>query len=925
MRKLKFLKTLLVVATLLVGGSNAWADTEYSQAWLNDCSTTTGWSYRGNAASSISITTNNALVANDSYLNFKTDNGKDRENYYSLSSASSFFATTTDYMFEFDLAIYGSNAANHLAHLKLFAGKTVVFSIDCTSYDTFQLNAGTAITANNITVTNNNSSTRDNIGAATVWHHYTVVSNATDGTTLKVEKWNNGNKESVIAQTQIASGLMNLSELNIIGGSYQQWSLDNVKLSINVEPYKTRASAATTVYASIKDNIMNTEVKSSLDDAYTTLVAFSDDAAIIADIPGYVAATVAMETANANAQASIDKFAILNDLISNAAGINGYVAPDGAGSVFTANANVDADALIASVRTAIITAGTANENTDMTALIANSSFELGNTLGWTTVASNDTGARGNANPYTTSGIDGNWQFNSWSQGTPITQNIGTLPAGQYKLTALVASDGGTIYLTMNDSHNAGVLTTASGGGTYVENEYIFTLGSSTEVTIGAVGGDGAGNFVAAGHWWYKADKFTLTYIGEDPLEQAKSALNDEIDAATTVKDNYTAKVGTAPFKYPIATYNTLVSELNEAATVAASNSTTPTDYTTAKDELEAAKNEMVNSTIIQPDGTKFYRLYSAGSSLNVNLLQGKNLSVTLSSVPAAVKIVPVSNGYNIRDVYNNNLMHMQNNGGVWGAGETGQTMRGERFTVALQDNGTIKITSAYVGLVLSAASQSEGSYVGRNGSFDTWEVSDPVDITDVTLGVNATAGWGTFIAPYDNLTPSTVKAYTVSHTNNNVVYFEENTTGVLSANTPYILSTDENSNVSVAFKGIANNDEDTYSVNGLVGLLTAGAVPANSYVLQYQPEEDGTSFYKVTSDMAGTANRCYLDLASVPTSAPAGARADVSFNLYGDASGISIVSVNEANSNQAYSISGQRVNKPSKGLYIVNGKKFIVK
>ena len=76
--------------------------------------------------------------------------------------------------------------------------------------------------------------------------------------------------------------------------------------------------------------------------------------------------------------------------------------------------------------------------------------------------------------------------------------------------------------------------------------------------------------------------------------------------------------------------------------------------------------------------------------------------------------------------------------------------------------------------------------------------------------------------------------------------------------------------------------------------------------------------------MSGTINRCDLNLTNVPTQS--NSRATVSFNLFGDdATAINAVESTNANIGQAYNLNGQRVVAPQKGLYIVNGKKVIVK
>ena len=172
---------------------------------------------------------------------------------------------------------------------------------------------------------------------------------------------------------------------------------------------------------------------------------------------------------------------------------------------------------------------------DFTFAIRNQSFEYGNMTGWTTVNSSDTGVRETSNPtYATEGTDGNYLFNTWWKGNPITQTVEGLPNGKYKLTVSVASDGGTIYLLGNNEHNEGIET----GGTHPskdvmqETSFIFLVEDGT-ATIGVVGSaDGTAgehlDYVEDGHWWYKADNFRLEKIDNiyvDVTVTAGGALN----------------------------------------------------------------------------------------------------------------------------------------------------------------------------------------------------------------------------------------------------------------------------------------------------------------------------------------------------------------------------------------------------------------
>jgi len=933
----KLTKTLLVAAGLLVGTSASWAEdwsTVYSQDYSNAETFNQYWttgvyadSYVGstkNAAAGASLTQASRTVneITQYYINLNADKAN-RGAYFSVPTIGNDF----DYSIEFDMALNAPFYSN--TNWFIITGEN---NTDLAVFNIVNTDVKTSLNLNIY----NSQSLSSTIGSCAhgargtvAWYHITLIATSANGIQMSVAKEDG---TSVLATTSLSATKEDIAKMTFwfnngyFNGVTQLGGMANFEKKVNVTPLLTRASAASASATTLSSTLMNTSVKSALGSAITStssLISLTADGINASNLTNYVTAIETLETAVANAQASADAFAVLNDLIANASSVSGYSAPAGAETEYTSDANVDAETLIASVRAAIISAGTANENTDITALIANSSFELGSTAGWTTVTSDDTGAREQANAtYATTGGDGSYLFNTWSQGTPIKQTLGTLPAGQYKVTAKVASNGATVYLTMNDSHNTGTAT--SNAAVFVDAEYTFTLGSDTEVTIGAVGGAGDGSFLAEGHWWYKADKFTLTYIGEDPLEQAKAALSNEITAATTVKNSWTPKVGTTPFKYASTYYDVLVAELSEAQAVIDANGDNVDAYTDAKDELETAKNNMGSSELIQPDGSKYYRLYAAGTTLNLNALNGSTFNIKLTSAPYAVKIVPVSAGYNITDVYGNIISHNKNNSFSWGA-NTGVDMRGERITVAVNDDGTITLTSAYASKVISTSSNTENSTLTSGAAYNKWVVSEAVDVTEVNLGVNAAAGWGTFIAPYDNVIPSTVKAYTVSHKDGNTIYFAENETGVLSANTPYILSTEEVSNVSVTLKGIANNTEDTYTVNGLVGLLTAGTVPANGYVLQNQPEADGVAFYKATAAMTGTANRCYLDLASVSTT-PASARATIGFRFYGDdTTGINSIENAQSATNKYYNLNGQRVAQPQKGFYIVNGKKVIIK
>ena len=262
---------------------------------------------------------------------------------------------------------------------------------------------------------------------------------------------------------------------------------------------------------------MNATVKSTLDtkvaaaEAATASNTKDELATILEEL------NAAITTANTSKTEYTKIQDYLDDAISKFGDEDDYTAVQTAidGGDYTDSS--DGMAAVKARRVVVATTGMAAD-ADLTGLIDNNSFELGNTNFWTTTASDDTGVRSTASDtYAMSNSDGNYLFNTWWQGTPITQNIGTLPAGAYELKGVVASDGGTIYITMNDKHEACV-ETADAKAVGIEFAYIFTLDEAQEVTVGIVGGaDGTKgahkDYSASGYWFYKVDNFRLKYLG----------------------------------------------------------------------------------------------------------------------------------------------------------------------------------------------------------------------------------------------------------------------------------------------------------------------------------------------------------------------------------------------------------------------------
>ena len=145
----------------------------------------------------------------------------------------------------------------------------------------------------------------------------------------------------------------------------------------------------------------------------------------------------------------------------------------------------------------------ATAGADMTGAIINNSFETGTTDGWTYTTSNDHGAKLNSdNTYKMSNVDGSYLFNIWSTGNPVSQILTDMPAGTYRLTAVMGTDAGaTLNVKLGDATGS-ASSVDKGTGVVVSVEK--TLATAGNLTVEADAG---------GSQWYKVDNFRLTYLG----------------------------------------------------------------------------------------------------------------------------------------------------------------------------------------------------------------------------------------------------------------------------------------------------------------------------------------------------------------------------------------------------------------------------
>ena len=209
-------------------------------------------------------------------------------------------------------------------------------------------------------------------------------------------------------------------------------------------------------------------------------------------------------------------------------------------------------------------------------------------------------------------------------------------------------------------------------------------------------------------------------------------------------------------------------------------------------------------------------------------------------------------------------------------------------------NGKIKDNMIYVTISISLVGQSV-------------EVTYGYDFMNYTLS----SEYGTICIPTAAALPAGVKAYSCASVTNNVLDLDE--VSSLAANTPYILQK-TGSEASYTILSTEKTSNEVYTTGCLNGVLTATSAPVGSYVLQNL--DNKVAFYQVSAEDPITvpANRCYL-------TAPAGSVKALAFP---DGTLTSISEIQAADEKAViYDLSGRRVSKATKGIYIINGKKVI--
>ena len=219
--------------------------------------------------------------------------------------------------------------------------------------------------------------------------------------------------------------------------------------------------------------------------------------------------------------------------------------------------------------------------------------------------------------------------------------------------------------------------------------------------------------------------------------------------------------------------------------------------------------------------------------------------------------------------------------------------------------GTYTLTSDYTNL-----------YIGRNGNTTTGLTK--VTVTRPAYNVKVTsAGWASFSSNKELKIADGLTAYYVGEVDGGKtsVKMKEITGGYIPANEGVVLSAEE----GVYQMPVTSTDAAIGETNYLVKWLTEGTPSAATYYT-LGINGSGDPVFKLSTGGTLAANKAYLDISGISSH-----ELFVTFED-GGSTGIADLESQKFNaSGDFYNLNGQKVANPTKGLYIVNGKKVIIK
>lgn len=246
-----------------------------------------------------------------------------------------------------------------------------------------------------------------------------------------------------------------------------------------------------------------------------------------------------------------------------------------------------------------------------------------------------------------------------------------------------------------------------------------------------------------------------------------------------------------------------------------------------------------------------------------------------------------------------------------------------QYTGSDNTNAVIVRVKGHDTWVMNSRGSKLAYWTGANNASQGSALRFEDTLPELTLHTLGDKSYATYYLPFAAKAPEGVTAY-AGVVNNGNVQLTAFTNGVIPAKTGALLVA--NNDVTTATFTLADDSEATTINNDLKGVLTTtelSSIANSDQVRIFSKKGDVAGFYKPNTNITTlAANKVYV-------MAPANSTASLALNFGQEITGIDQVlnEVVENNENNAaiYDLTGRRVAKAVKGVYVKNGKKFIVK
>ncbi len=331
-----------------------------------------------------------------------------------------------------------------------------------------------------------------------------------------------------------------------------------------------------------------------------------------------------------------------------------------------------------------------------------------------------------------------------------------------------------------------------------------------------------------------------------------------------------------------------------------------------------AGNSHVKPVYAAAEG-KYYRFHNVTRNLTIGIsADGKPYGLTPSStdISQVWQLKTSGNGFKL---VNANLAAAGSNAYIE------RTVGGGPSAASIVDEATAPVwTLDITGVEEGKFKIADGSAWGRinmeaAGNLNSWNgdnsvfTASLVESVEVALAAASIGGaYASVYLPFDVTVPADVKAY-VGEVHDTYVKMTEAT--AVAANNGFILEGTAAGNVTLT---IGATDAATSGISGTTTAITLDdATRANYLVFGVGKESSQLGFFKPAAAITTiAANKAFVNNAAA-TALP--------LQFGGEATGIEGVEVENANA-PMFDLSGRRILAPAKGgIYIQNGKKFIVK